>query len=223
MINGIYIFDIVALALIIYGLISGIFRGFAREVISIIALVLAFILTFQFGDAFSVWLSAKPILEPYELYVGVASFVILFLLVWLLVNIIGAIILAFVLKQPKVKILSRLGGAIVGIVKGVLVVVLLYFLLISFVPFINDWVEKSQSAKYVDGPAKKVQVFAGDVLKNDFFDNLLHPKPEPVKEVPAVESIPVPPVQAPGESEEEQPMLLPEQEDLNLFMIESFE
>lgn len=224
MISGIFIFDAFVLVVVLYGFISGICRGFFKEIGSIVGLVLAFVITFKFGDNLASVLKNTSMLAPYAEYVTVIAYVILFLAVILIVNLGTSFLLFFVFKMRAVKILNRVGGAVIGIVKGWAVCVIIYFLLITFMgalPHVSNYVEKSKSGPYLDGTARKMQVVVGDVLKNQAFRSVLYPE---VPEVPP----PPPPVEAvaPDQSvpvvQDAAPAYVPPSDE-ELFSIESFE
>lgn len=220
MISGIYVFDIFVLILLLYGLVSGFFRGFFKEIGSIVGLALAFLITFKFGDNFAGLLKNQSFLAPYAEYIGAVAYVILFLIVLIVVNLVTSLLLFFVFKIRTVKIFNRIGGLILGLLKGWLVAVIIYFLVVSFGAFLGKYVEESHSAAYLQGAAKKMQSVASETLQNRAFRDILHP---PMPEIP-----PPPKMQNFDISEtaqpvvQETPMYIPAAED-ELFTIESFE
>lgn len=221
MVNGIYIFDIFVLVLLLYGLVSGLFRGFFKEIGSLVGLALAFLITFKFGDNIVSIVKNQSMLAPYAEYVGVVAYVILFLIILILVNLGTSFLLFFVFKIRNVKLLNRIGGLIVGLIKGWAVAVIIYFLLISFGAFMAKYVEDSRSAPYLQGPAKKMQVMASDVLSNQSFRNVIYPE---VPEVPPPPQLPEDWETSAGSSSgtREAPMYIPP-DDETLFNLESFE
>ena len=221
MISGIYIFDIFVLVLLLYGLVSGLFRGFFKEIGSIIGLALAFLITFKFGDNFAGLLKSQSFLAPYAQYIGAVAYVILFLIVLIIVNLGTSFLLFFVFKIRAVKIFNRIGGLILGLVKGWLVAVIIYFLIVSFGAFLGKYVEESRSAPYLKGPAAKMQKIASETLENKSFRDVLHP---PLPEIPPPPQMPDigAPETAPPATVQEAPMYIPPTEE-ELFTIESFE
>lgn len=212
-----YIFDIFVLVLLVYGVVSGIFRGFFKEVGSIIALLLAFLITFSFGDNLAEIIKSKPALAGYGNYVTVVTYVLLFFVAVVAVNLIVSFLHYFVLKFRTLKWFSRLGGAVVGFVKGWLVAIIIYFLLITFAPFIDRYIENSKSAPYLANSAKKMQVMVADTFNNQSFRNILYP-PEIKSAAPApqTEAFPV----TPGAAANEPPLYIP---DDDLLFTDSFE
>lgn len=220
MISGIYIFDIFVLVLLLYGLVSGLFRGFFKEIGSIIGLALAFLITFKFGDSFAGLLKSQSFLAPYAEYIGAVAYVILFLIVLIVVNLGTSFLLFFVFKIRAVKIFNRIGGLILGLVKGWLVAVIIYFLVISFGAFLGKYVEESRSAPYLQGAAKKMQSVASETLQNKSFRDILHPPMPEIPPPPEIPDIGVPETTQP--TVQEAPMYIPPTEE-ELFSIESFE
>lgn len=220
MISGIYVFDIFVLVLLLYGLVSGVFRGLFKEIGSIVGLALAFLITFKFGGAFAGLIKGLPFLASYAEYTGAVAYVILFLIILIVVNLGTSFLLFFVFKVRTLKVFNRVGGLVLGLVKGWLVAVIIYFMVISFGAFLSKYVEGSHSAPYLQGTAKKMQTIASKTLENKAFRDVLFP---PVTEIPAP-----PQMQDSGASAgealgvRETPMYIPTTNE-ELFEIESFE
>lgn len=213
-----YIFDIFVLVLLVYGVVSGIFRGFLKEIGSIVALALAFFVTFSMGEDVAAIFKAKSALAPYGNYVTVITYVLLFFITVIVVNLVVSFLQYFVLKFRVLRWFSRLGGAVVGFVKGWLVACLIYFLLITFAPFIDTYIENSKSAPYLLSSAKKMQTVVADTFQNQSFRNVLYPKNQETG-LPAPSLDAAPGAQAvPGG---EPPLYIPDDDDL--LFIDSFE
>lgn len=229
MYNGIYFFDIFVLIILAFGVLSGLFRGLIKEIGSIIGLLLAFIFTLKSGNYVASVISKHALLNSYAEFapvITVVTYVILFLVILFVVNIAVSVLQrVFIRTNSKlIKWGNRLLGMVGGLIKGFIVALIIYFLLITFADFLDNYVVKSRSAAYFDGRARKMQVFVSDTLKNQFFYDLLHPKPKEILDVPP------PPTEGPGSasgsqspsSNMQQPMYVPE-DNTDLFNIESFE
>ncbi len=88
-----------------------------------------------------------------QMFIDLVSFFIMFLVVKLIITII-AHVLDGVVKLPLLREFNRLGGGIVGGIKGLLIVFIILALLIPFVTITNNHVimeglEKSRLAKYI--------------------------------------------------------------------------
>lgn len=219
MISGIYVFDIFVLILLLYGLVSGFFRGFFKEIGSVVGLALAFIITFKFGNAFAGFIKGLPFLASYAEYTGAVAYVVLFLIILIVVNLGTSFLLFFVFKVRTLKIFNRVGGLVLGLVKGWLVAVIIYFMVISFGAFLTKYVEDSHSAPYLQGPAKKMQSIATKTLQNKAFSNVLHP-PVEIPPPPQAQDDDASATDVPGVRET--PMYIPTTDE-ELFSIESFE
>lgn len=219
MISGIYVFDIFVLVLLLYGLVSGLFRGLFKEVGSIVGLALAFLITFKFGGAFAGLIKGLPFLSSYAEYTGAVAYVVLFLIILIVVNLGTSFLLFFVFKVRMLKAFNRIGGLVLGLVKGWLVAVIIYFMVISFGAFLSKYVEGSHSAPYLQGPAKKMQTIATKTLENKAFRDVLHP-PVEIPSPPQEQNNDASAADVPGVRET--PMYIPTTDD-ELFTIESYE
>jgi len=125
-INGFNVVDIIITVVFLYFIIRGYERGFIDQTSKIIGLFVALFVAIQNYESFNIYL------EPYfELPLSVMyfmSFAIIFIAVNLVIHILGA-----VLKQAVnflfLSLVDSTAGAILGLVKGGLLVYLLLFIL----------------------------------------------------------------------------------------------
>jgi len=121
-------FDMAIVVLLGYCIIVGIFKGFIKEVASIVGVVGGFYAAFYgYGlltPAIGVWIKTPA-------YQNILAFILIFLIVCLAVNLIGAL-LRLLIKLVLLGAVDRFFGAMVGALKGVLLAYLLYILLIAF-------------------------------------------------------------------------------------------
>lgn len=112
------VFDLLAIAAILASLILSASRGLIRELVSFLGWIIALIFArFYATFAADVFLSS---LQPRELAV-VVGFVLCYI-VCRAVLVIAAHILDFALEKIKLSTVNRLLGAMIGLIKGVLVV-----------------------------------------------------------------------------------------------------
>jgi membrane protein required for colicin V production len=123
--------DIVILCLLGLLIFNGIRKGFIISLASLVALVLGIWVAVHFSGFMSGWLIRA--FHPNGTWLPVLSFTLTFLLV-----VIGVMILARLLekvvKTVGLGLLNRIVGGIFGLVKGILIVSVLLFILVSFDP-----------------------------------------------------------------------------------------
>jgi membrane protein required for colicin V production len=124
------VLDYVIIGIIFVSLLLGLFRGFAKEIISLAAWVLGFFAALKLSPTVDQWL--VPYL-PHAMARYVLSMVGIFFVVVLIGCIVNKIIHAF-LKFTGFGFLDHMLGLVFGLLRGLLFVVLI-LLLIRVTPF----------------------------------------------------------------------------------------
>ena len=114
--------DILILLPLLIGLVRGLMRGFVVEITTIVALIAAFVGSRLWGAPFAQWL-LKQFVWP-EAVCSVVAYALIFIGIALFLNIVARLI-SRLFKAISLGWLNRLLGAIFGIVKWGLVVMLL--------------------------------------------------------------------------------------------------
>jgi len=123
------VYDIVILAVIGFFAVWGLWRGIIREAFDVAGLVVGILAARHFAPMLGAILPPKAVTP---LIKAIILSVIILLLVWLLIRIIGAIVRKIIRHGP-VKSMDRLGGFLVGILKGV-VLILAVAILVAITP-----------------------------------------------------------------------------------------
>jgi len=113
--------DIAIIAIIGLSLLTGLFRGFVKELIALCAWVFAIWLGVKYAQAFDPWL--KSYIQEQSVRTA-AGFIIILLGVLLAGGIVNAI-LSFILKRSGLNGTDRTLGMVFGFVRGVFIVALL--------------------------------------------------------------------------------------------------
>lgn len=121
--------DIAVIVILAFFILKGLFRGFIKEVLSILGLVLAFFAATQYYDRLA--LELTPYLGNPS-WRNVTSFVLVFFGVYLAVGLIG-LVLDRLVTLTLAKPLNMLAGALVGLVKGAFLSTLIFFVVAAFV------------------------------------------------------------------------------------------
>lgn len=157
-------FDILIVVILGYGLIWGIFRGLVKEVSSIIGVIGGFILAYRYYGAVAAWLSG---IVSNPAYRNILAFLVLFCGVVIVVNVV-AIVLKYLLNLVFLGWLDRLGGAGFGVVKGVLIVSVLFMMLTAFLPKGAPLIKDSVCAPYVALVSEKIAAVVSSDVKSEF-------------------------------------------------------
>jgi membrane protein required for colicin V production len=139
------VLDVVIGVLLIYTLIRGIFRGLVEEVSSIIGVIGGFYAAYFYYPVAARWLG-RWISNP--VYGQIVGFLVIFAAVIILVGVMG-VVMKYLLNIAALGWLDRIGGALFGSLKGVLIVAVLLFALTAFLPKGAPLVEESHLAPHV--------------------------------------------------------------------------
>lgn len=157
--------DIVILAIIALSALFGIFRGFVREVLSLIVWVLSFWVASRFAYEAAAYLEG---LIPYQDARLIAAFVAIFFAVL----IVGMVVSRLLVKLVHASGISgdRTLGGVFGLLRGVVIVAIL-IMVTAITPLADDeaW-QQSMLAGYFESLAQ----WALDVLRSEWgIDDLL--------------------------------------------------
>jgi len=157
-------FDILVAIILGYVFVRGLFRGLVKEVASIIGVLGGFYLAYSYYrnlGAYLGWLTSN---ESYRLIIG---FLIIFCGVLILVAVL-AMIIKYLLKIAYMGWADRIGGVIFGLVKGVLIVSILFLLLTAFLPKNAAVMNKSIFAPYISKVSEKLAKVVSQEMKTNF-------------------------------------------------------
>jgi membrane protein required for colicin V production len=124
------VLDIIILAVMIFFIVKGVFRGFIREVASLSGIILGIWLANQFQPQATAFL--KPHL-PATQYLSLISFAAIFLVILVLCNVLGWALKLF-FSKVFLGWLDRTLGAGLAVLKGVILTYLVIVLLTFFLP-----------------------------------------------------------------------------------------
>ncbi len=158
-------FDMVIIVILGYCLILGIFRGFIREVAAIIAVAGGFAAAYS-GYDYIVPLIAGFIDTP--VYQEILAFILIFLSVCLGVTVLG-MLLRLLVKVVLLGAVDRFFGAVLGALKAMVVISLLFILLITFLPVGGKQVvAESRMAPLINSVSKTLVHVIPQAKRRDF-------------------------------------------------------
>ena len=133
--------DILLLILLAVGFINGLFSGAVKQIISLVAFVIGFVVACLYYQQLAVMLDG--ILSMPKLC-RVAAFVLLLVVVPIIIKTVGDWVSSFVDELPGIGFLNRLLGGFVGLVKYALVLGSLIWLFSSMNLIPKETLQKSR-------------------------------------------------------------------------------
>lgn len=153
--------DITIIVIIGLSVLTGVFRGFVKELVALCAWVLAIGLGIKYAQAFDPWL--KSYIQEQSVRTG-AGFVII-LLGTLLVGGIVNTILSFILRRSGLNGTDRTLGMVFGFVRGVFIVALLMVAVkMTSLPY-KEYEKKSVLYSYFDPVVVLIYEHLPDFIK----------------------------------------------------------
>ena len=161
-------FDIIVIVILGYCLIRGVFRGFVKELSSIIGVLGGFYAAFTYymvvAKPLSKWIANSG-------YLNILSFLIIFCGVFIMISILGVII-NYLLKIVFLGWLDRIFGAVFGAMKGILIVSVLLIALTAFLPRGTPVIKDSLLSHHVSLVSEKMAKVVPKDMKHAFSDKI---------------------------------------------------
>ena len=160
-------FDIVVCSILGLSLLSSLFKGFVKEVFSLLSYLGGFLLAIKYQGNFAQVLmeniSSKPIAK-------VIAFVIIYVLTYIIISLMGKVIRGMLVSGTKLSLFDRLMGAIVGFGRGMVIVIALTFPLQFFPEIMRTVTKGSETIPYL----VKALTFVNQNIGNFKFQNPLN-------------------------------------------------
>ena len=157
-------FDILIIVILGYSLVRGLFRGLVKEVSSLIGVLGGFYAAYTYYKVLA-GLLAGLIHDTSYLYI--LSFLIIFSGVLIIVGVLGVII-KYVLNISFLGWADRIGGIVFGVLKGILIVSILFITLTAFLPRGTAFIKNSELAPHVSWISEKLAEVVSKEMKLDF-------------------------------------------------------
>jgi len=147
----------------------GIWRGFIREALSLATWVLAGFLAWVFAGPVAV-IFEKDVTQPQIRMM--AAFVLIFVIVYVLGSIITFVIHKILTKRPIFKLSNQVLGAILGSIRGVVIVVFGFMLAgMSLSIPKSEWWQSSLFAPFFESVAlSMVDILPRDIARHIHYD-----------------------------------------------------
>ena len=141
---GLNYFDYILIAIVGLSMVLSLWRGFVREIISLIGLVAAFLVASRAsgaaGDFLGRWITSSTVAD-------IAGFALVFVIIMLLVGIIGAIIRKLV-DMADLTATDRTLGIFFGLARGLLLIAVCFLIYTSYAKPDAPWLKNSLLAPY---------------------------------------------------------------------------
>ena len=157
-------FDIVVVIVLSYCIIRGGFRGVIKELAAIIGVLGGFYGAYTYYPHLAVHLSG---FVSNAAYGNILAFLLIFCGVFIVISILG-IIIRYVLNLVFIGWIDRLGGLVFGVMKGGLIVAVLFIALTAFLPKGAPLIQKSRLAPYISKYSAAMAALVSDDMKVKF-------------------------------------------------------
>jgi membrane protein required for colicin V production len=161
-------FDIFIIIIIGYSIVRGLFRGLVKEASSVIGVLGGFYAAYSYYPVLAKLLSG---LISNPAYLNILSFLIVFCVVLIIVSILGVVI-KYLLNVAFLGWIDRLCGVCFGLIKGVLIVTVVFIILTTFLPKGAPLIKTSVLAPHAIWISEKMVNVVSKEMKRDFFDKL---------------------------------------------------
>jgi membrane protein required for colicin V production len=161
-------FDVFIIIVVCYSIIRGLFRGLVKEVSSIMGVLGGFYAAYSYYPVVAKLISGV-VKDPS--YLKILSFLIIFCAILIIISIIGVVI-KYLLNVAYLGWIDRLCGVFFGLIKGILIVTVLFIILTTFLPRGAPLIKQSVLAPHVIWISEKMVNVVSKEIRQDFFGKL---------------------------------------------------
>ncbi|MGD2098758.1 MAG: CvpA family protein [Desulfobacterales bacterium] len=161
-------FDIFIIIVLSYSIIRGLFRGLVKEVSSIIGVLGGFYAAYSYYPLVAKLFAG---IVKDQSYLNILSFLIIFCGILIVISILGVVI-KYLLNVAFLGWIDRICGVGFGLIKGVLIVTVIFIILTTFLSKGTPLIKKSILAPHVIWISEKMVGLVSDDMKNEFFEKL---------------------------------------------------
>ena len=161
-------FDVFIILVMGYSIVRGLFRGLVKEVSSIIGVIGGFYAAYSYYPMVAKLLSG--VIDE-QSYLNILSFLIIFCGILIIISILG-IVIKYLLNVAFLGWIDRICGLGFGLIKGVLIVTVIFIILTTFLSKGAPLIKKSILAPHVIWISEKMVGLVSDDMKKDFFTKL---------------------------------------------------
>jgi membrane protein required for colicin V production len=157
-------FDILIVTILTYGLIRGIFRGLVREISSIVGVLGGFYAAYTYyphlAKLLSHWIADTA-------YLNIVSYMVIFSVVVIVVGIL-AVVIKYLLNIAYLGWVDRVCGSLFGLLKGGLVICVIFIVLTAFLPKGAPIIKNATLAPHVSTVSEVMAKVISKEMKDNF-------------------------------------------------------
>ncbi len=162
------LFDMLAIVILAFCVIRGMFRGLIKEISSIIGVLAGFYAAYTYytfpADLLSRWFSDPA-------HVNIVSFLLIFCTVFLVISMLGVVI-KYILNIAVLGWFDRVCGIGFGLVKGILLVSVLLIIFTAFLPRGAPLVKESVLAPHMAMVSERMARVVSRDMKQQFAEKI---------------------------------------------------
>ena len=159
-------FDFIIYSILTLSFLASLSRGFVKELFSLLCYLGSFLMAIKYQGSLSQLLmetiSSRPIAK-------VVAFSTIYILSAIIISLMGKVIKGMLMSGPKLSIIDRLMGGVVGFVKGAIIIIAVIFPLQFFPEIAKKVTRDSQTIPYL----VEVLTFVNKNISNFNFQNPL--------------------------------------------------
>ena len=158
------LFDIIVAVVLSLSFLYSLFKGMVREVFSLAGYLIGYILAINFQDSLA---EIMKDVVTHPLAARIAAFVIIFFGVKIGFGLVGRLIRRFIAAAPVLSLPDRILGGVLGLAKGLVILVIIMFPLSLFEDTYKKATQGSVLAPYLEGV---IQTVSREVKNREFLD-----------------------------------------------------
>lgn len=148
-------FDIVVLVVVGLSILRGSWKGLGRQIVGLAGVAAGYVAAMHFYGSFT-----ATFLRGFSPAVGhIIAFLVIFIACMIAASIIGWLV-GKLMNVTGIGALNRIGGALLGVVKGCFIVSAAVMMLIVFLPLENRLLRGSRTITYIEPMAGLLSTFA---------------------------------------------------------------
>jgi membrane protein required for colicin V production len=162
------LFDMLAIVILAFCVIRGMFRGLIKEISSIIGVLGGFYAAYTYYT-FPAGLLSRWVSDP--AHVNIVSFLLIFCIVFLVISMLGVVI-KYVLNIAFLGWFDRICGIGFGLLKGILLVSVLLIIFTAFLPKGAPLVKESVLAPHMAMVSERMARVVSRDMKQQFAEKI---------------------------------------------------
>lgn len=162
------LFDILVSIIFVFCLIRGIFRGLVKEVSSIIGVMAGYFAAYSYYPYIAKFLSQWISVVAYSKIIG---FLVVFIGVFLLISILGVII-KYLMSIAFLGWADRVSGGVFGLIKGLLIVSVLFIVFTTFLSKNASIIKDSVLAPHLSHISTQLAKIMKQDMKQEFAEKI---------------------------------------------------